>query len=584
MTGRVWKAAMTAGLMAALAPVPMASAAPPPAFGQYRPDAPFDGITSHSLYVPLRDGVKLAVRIDRPTRGGVVVDEKLPVIWHHSLSISQLTADGTGDRVSAVREMQTLARHGYVVVQVARRGNGQSFGSMRGYHDRNEAQDAFEMIDWLAKQSWSNGTVGMYGCSNTGDAVMHALSMRPPALKAVYAGCFSWHKYDPFRRGGIFAQWGTGPTRSLEADMAISPVDGDEAKTQLAIAARQHQASTPLFEMWKQLPYRDSFSSLVGSRFWSEGSAASYAQQIRLSGIPLYIQGGWRDELRDQAFTAWLNVPGARVVMGPWVHCDNRGFELLEEIQRFFDLHLKGKKTGLDQDAPIHYYTVNAAPGTEWRATSSWPLPDAQPQSWFLSPSGLSAKAGKAAAQSFPVRYDVACPNAGQGSTVQPCHVQGSGLSFAGAPLKAGVEVTGHPSVKLWVASSGKDANLFAYLEEVAPDGSVTVVTEGRLKASLRKTGQAPWAMPAGVVWHRAFAEDAQPLKPGTPVELDFSMMPTSYIFRPGHRIQITVTGSDHRERARGDAPPPTITLLGGRQHPSLVTLPVIPAKATPGR
>jgi predicted acyl esterase len=81
--------------------------------------------------------------------------------------------------------------------------------------------------------------------------------------------------------------------------------------------------------------------------------------------------------------------------------------------------------------------------------------------------------------------------------------------------------------------------------------------------------------MPAGVPWHRAFAEDAQPLTPGTPVQLDFAMMPTSYLFKPGHRIQITVTGSDHRERLR-DPAPTTITLLGGKGHPSQVTLPVI--------
>ena len=56
--------------------------------------------------------------------------------------------------------------------------------------------------------------------------------------------------------------------------MAIDPVAGDEDRTLLAIAARQHQDSTPLFEMWRGLPYRDSWSPLVASRFWEEGSIA----------------------------------------------------------------------------------------------------------------------------------------------------------------------------------------------------------------------------------------------------------------------------------------------------------------------
>ena len=95
--------------------------------------------------------------------------------------------------------------------------------------------------------------------------------------------------------------------------------------------------------------------------------------------------------------------------------------------------------------------------------------------------------------------------------------------------------------------------------------------------ASLRKTSPAPWPLPAGVPWHRAYAEDAHALTPGQPVQLEFEMMPTSWLFRPGHRIQITVTGSDHRERLR-DPAATTITLYGDKAHPARVTLPVIPA------
>ena len=107
--------------------------------------------------------------------------------------------------------MSTLANYGYVVVQVARRGNGPSFGQRRAYNDRTEAYDAYEVIDWLAAQPWSTGDVGIYGCSNTGDAAMHAITADNPHLKAAWAGCFSWEKYDGFLRGGILANWGTGP-------------------------------------------------------------------------------------------------------------------------------------------------------------------------------------------------------------------------------------------------------------------------------------------------------------------------------------------------------------------------------------
>ena len=229
-------------------------------------------------------------------------------------------------RASRPRQVSGLARHGYVVVQVARRGFGQSFGERRGYHDRNEAQDAYEITQWLAAQPWSNGVVGVYGCSNSGDAAMHAMSMRPPALKAVFAGCFSWHKYDAFRRGGIFAQWGTGPTRTLEEDMKVRPVDGDEGKVLLRKAAEEHQRATSLFELWKGMPYRDSYSPLVASRFWQEGSAANYLDQIRRSGAALYIMGAWQMNCAIKALSPISTSPALRIMLGPWLHCMNDDF------------------------------------------------------------------------------------------------------------------------------------------------------------------------------------------------------------------------------------------------------------------
>jgi uncharacterized protein len=572
-----------AGTAGAQAPVPPNAAAPQASFGQYKPAPAFREQIVSSLYLPLRDGVRLAVTIARPAQDGKPAPGRFPVIWHHTLSATQEPGDGTGPRAAGFRSIPRLTDYGYVVVQVARRGNGQSFGERRGYHDRNEAQDAYDVTQWLAAQSWSDGKVGIYGCSNTGDAAMHAVSMRPPALKAAFAGCFSWHKYDAFRRGGIFAQWGTGPTRRIDEEMKVAPVQGDESKALLRQAVEEHQRSTPLFEMWKGMPFRDSFSPLVGSRFWAEGSVANYADQVRRSQVAVYIVGGWQDELRDQGLITWLNVPGARIVIGPWQHCNNDGFALFEEAHRFFDKELKSIDTGLSSDPPIRYFTVNAAPGTEWRAARIWPVEGTLMQRFLLGAGGRlvdPARPRFGAATSFAVRYDVACPDAGTGPYAQPCHVQGAGLDFAGPPLALDTEVTGSGVADLWISADARDANLFAYLEDVAPDGSVRMVTEGRLKASLRSTAEAPWQIPAGIPWHRSHQADSAPLEPGRPVRLNFELMPTSWIFKAGHRIRIAVTGADYRERARDQAGlAKTIRVYVDSAHPSSVTLPLVPAR-----
>ena len=451
---------------------------------------------------------------------------------------------------------------------------------MRGYHDRNEAQDAYEIVEWLAAQPWSDGKVGVYGCSNTGDAAMHVMTMRPPHLKAVFAGCFSWHKYDAFRRGGIFAQWGTGPSRTIAQDMAIRSVDTDPEKRLLRQAAEQHQRATSLFELWKSMPYRDSWAPLMQSNFWAEGSAASYADQMRKSGAALYVAGGWRDELRDQGLIAHANIPGSRVIIGDWLHCQNDGFALVEEAHRYFDYWLKGIDTGIERDAPIHYFTVNAAPGSEWRGSSSWPVAGMRPLRFDLGRNRSLAPMGHAAPASpstLAINYDATCKGVGEGPLAQPCHPGAGGLSYAGERLARDTEVTGNGVVDLWISADGPDANVFAYLEDVAPDGTVRMVTEGRLKASLRATAAAPWAMIAGVPWHRSYGEDAVALKPGEAVKLSFELMPTSYLFKAGHRIQLSIAGADYRERARDMAALARhVTVLADTQHRSSVVLPIV--------
>ncbi|HWU04014.1 MAG TPA: CocE/NonD family hydrolase, partial [Novosphingobium sp.] len=422
MGAMVMPAAPALAQEAALVP-----SAAPASFGHYQPPRSFTEQVRSTFYVRVRDGTRLAVTVARPARNGVAVEGRFPVIWHHTLSATQEAADGTGPRASGFRSIPGLTDYGYVVVQVARRGNGQSFGTMRGYHERNEDEDAYEMIEWLAGQPWSNGKVAQYGCSNTGDAAMHALTVGNPHLKAVFSGCFSWNKYDAMRRGGIFAQWGTGPTRTVEQDMAIQPVDADKDKTLLHAAALEHQRATPLFELWKSIPWRDSWAPSVQSNFWAEGSVSSYADQVRRSGAAVYIVGGWRDELRDQGLIAHLNIPGSRILIGNWLHCQNDGFALVEEAHRFFDRWMKGIDTGIDAQDPVHYFTVDAAKpgGGEWRSARAWPLPQAQSVPFAITPAGLAQGGAvrSAFSRDFAVDYTITCPEGGSGSTVQPCHL-----------------------------------------------------------------------------------------------------------------------------------------------------------------
>lgn len=545
------------------------------AFGSYQGYAPpvADGMVRTSFYLPMRDGVRLAVDLYRPANNGRAVEGRYPVLWHHTVNRGSPPEDRPD--VSFVGGMTRLVRYGYVVAVVGRRGSDASFGARRGYHDRNEAQDAYAVTEWLAAQPWSTGAVGVFGCSNTGEAAMHVITTRPPSLRAAFAGCFSWNKYEGMLRGGIFANWGTGPTRTIEEDMRANPVDGDESRTLLRQAAEEHQQSTVLRDMWMSMPYRDSYSPLVGSRFWGEGSVSTYADQVRRSGVALYVVGGWRDDLRREGLVAFANVPNTYVVIGPWLHCQNNGFDLVSEAHRFFDHYLKGVDNGIERQPRIHYTTQNAGEGLVWRSTNTLPLANAQTRTFHLSQGSLRDRAGGAPTR-FQVNYQPACENALGGPMAQPCPQAANGPAFTSTPFTQDTEITGFPIADLWIVSSAPDANLFAYIEDVAPDGSATPVTDGRLRASLRAIAEPPYEY-LGLPWHRSFREDAQPLTPGEAANVRFDLFPMSHVFRAGHRVRVTIAGADYRERDRAVlTPAPSLQILSSRSRPSTISLPFV--------
>lgn len=568
-----------------LVATPAAYAQTASSFGRYAPTLQYKEAIVTSEYVTMRDGVRIAVSVTRPAIDGKPAPGRFPVIWHGSLDIrspngkgGKIVEDGTFGAFQGRYGMGSIVGHGYALVTIARRGSGASFGKRRGYQDRNEAYDAYEINEWAARQPWSSGKTAIYGCSNTGEAVLHAMTVLPPSLKAVFSGCFNWNKFDGFTRGGMIANWGTGPTRTLEEDMKSTPVDGDTGLKLLRAAAEEHQGASNLFDLMVSMPYRDSFSPLTFSRFWGEGSVSSYKPQLDSSKVATYIMGGWYDDFRQQGLISQANLPNRpKVIIGPWTHCSTKGYEELvaNEVLRFFDEQLKGIDTGSAGDAPIHYFTVNAPEGTGWRAAASFPLPGTQARTFHLGGGSLlAAKPGKTAATAFTVKREGKCPG-NDGAAAQPCHIAGNGASWS-MPVAADTEITGHPLADLWIVSDAADEHVFAYLEDVAPDGTVTVVTEGRLKASIRKTSEAPWNT-LGLPWQRGFEEDAQPLKAGEPARLQFAMLPASWVFRKGHRLQITVTGWDWRERQALNTQS-TIRILNDAQHRSTVTLPYAPA------
>jgi putative CocE/NonD family hydrolase len=117
-------------------------------------------------------------------------------------------------------------------------------------------------------------------------------------------------------------------------------------------------------------------------------------------------------------------------------------------------------------------------------------------------------------------------------------------LTFTSEPLPADLHVVGFPVVCLHLSTSGSDGAVFVYLEDVAPNGTVTYVSEGCLRFLHRATtGRAD---PTGLCVARSFARvDRLAVEPGRDLDLAVELLPIAALFRAGHKIRVALGGHD---------------------------------------
>jgi predicted acyl esterase len=564
-------AAMTLMLASAFAQAPARVSKP----GQYTgySTAGYDGVQRTSFYISMRDGVKLAADLYRPTKNGVPASEKLPVIWSHT----------PYNRRGRTTPMEALIKHGYNVAVVDFRGVYASHGSNKGYN-RGEwiepaRNDAYDVTEWFAKQSYSNGNIGMWGCSAVGGSQMQAATTRPPSLKAIIPQSAEFEPYPVWVLGGMASRQNIGtPTAEggtnqvAQRDRSAVAVDGPDGEAELAKAIASHAGN---FDSPGQLPYRDSVSSTVGIPWWMVTNPSAHLDALKRPGMGVMVTANWDEAgTRHGAFSTLRNLPAGQVkmIVGPGAHCGwnvalrDAGMDIDVEQLRFFDYWLKGVQNGVMQEDPVTYYTYNGPQGRQWQTARTWP-PQSRQTSYFLAAKALGTdKPAKSGTQSAPMVSSVRI------SSISVTTGEGS-VSYETQPLRSDTEVTGDPVVSLWISTAAADADVVAKIEDVAPDGKATSYQMlGGLRASVRKLGTAPYDN-RGLPWHPARQADVQPLKAGETVELKFALLPMSYVFKAGHRIRLTLFFTDP---SGGGAAAQAVTVHEGGRNASQITLPVV--------
>jgi len=576
-----------------------------------------------SQYVPVRDGTKLAVDIFRPSRDGKPVSEPLPLIWTLT-PYRRAVRLPNGKLATALEQMSwlsTILKHGYIVASVDIRGGGASFGFSQGAFSPEEAADAYDITEWFAAQPWCSGKIGMYGVSYQAITQYMAASTAPPHLVAIMPDMAMFDVYSFSYPGGVFQDdfirdW-SNLVKIMDTAAPAVPVDDDPNSKLLAEALKEHQKNRYAYEQAAQGKYRDDIEPGTSLRPNLDWSPHAYLKGIRENGarIAVYHVSGWFDMWPRDAITWFNNLSNPqKILIAPWSHSHDSAkgwketieplvgfvpkFDYAAEQLRWFDYWLKGIDNGIMTEPPIYYFTMGAPEGEAWKFARKWPLPEQKPTRFYFQagPSGSITSANDGLLAEKPPSNDsgqddyVVDYTTTSGTSTRWHNGRGGGfkytdvtandakaLTYTTAPLKANIEVTGHPVVHLWVASTANDGDFFAYVEEVDENGYSHYITEGVLRASHRKLGQAPYNY-MNLPYHRSFAEDVEPLSAGLPVELVFDLHPTSNIFDAGHRIRLTVTCADQPNfETPALSPAPTVSAYRNRQASSYVELPVIP-------
>ena len=146
-------------------------------------------IVDRDVMIPVRDGVKLAVDIYRPDAPG-----KFPVLLSQSMygkdtQMFETPPQPFGKSIFEASiecgDAYYYAKRGYAYVIADIRGSGHSEGIMEGMFSRKEGEDGHDMVEWLAKQEWCDGGVGLAGICYFSSMQLHTAAEAPPSLKCI---------------------------------------------------------------------------------------------------------------------------------------------------------------------------------------------------------------------------------------------------------------------------------------------------------------------------------------------------------------------------------------------------------------
>ncbi len=505
-------------------------------------DAPIamdDGVVLRAdVFRPMTSGRFPVILSYGPYAKGLAFQEGYKSAWMRMTKAYPETAQGSTNKYQSweLVDPEKWVPDGYVIVRVDSRGAGQSPGYLDVWSPR-EAQDLHDCIEWAGTQPWSSGKVGINGISYYAMNQWHVAPLRPPHLAAlcIWEGSSDYYR-ELARHGGILCdflerwsrrqvtsvQYGVGE-RGPRSAVTGDPVAGPETLPEQALADNRADVGSEALRRKTIDDYYRARTPEFGKIDVPLLSAANWG------GQGLHPRGNFEGYLAAGSKQKWLEVHGDTHFSHFYT---NYGVGLQK---RFFGHFLKGENTGWDQQPPVLLNIRRPGEKFTQRPESEWPLARTQWTPLHLHPIDHSLRRDESN-ETAELSYETS----------------GNGLTFLTPPLAQEMEITGPVAAKLFVSSDTSDADIFLVLRVFDPQGKEVVfigtndprtpVGLGWLRASHRKLD--PQRSRPYRPWHSH--DEAWPLTPGEPVELDIEIWPTCIGVPPGYRVGLTVRGKDY--------------------------------------
>lgn len=484
------------------------------------------------IQMPMRDGVSLSADHYAPTTPLPVptILIRSPYGRNSGHSLFGLLLAFFGHR---------FAERGYHVVIQDTRGRFDSGGAFNPYFNENE--DGAATLEWLCRQPWSTGVIGLWGGSYLG-IVQWLVAAENPAVKALVPSITSTqlHKIlypDGALDLGLTLRW-------LSLFQTLDRVRNNPLRWFTVLDDIERAIQPALLH----LPLEDADEIVLGERAdafrqWIEYDRADAAiwqenlDQMKLDqvNVPTHLMSGWYDfflrGLLDD-YAALVKAGRAPyLTIGAWHHfAAIISMADLREGLDWFDTHLKGEPQRV-REKPVRLYVMGA---NEWRDFDSFPPPATTKRYYLQSAEMLSTELPHAESQPDHYAYDPTDPTPAVGGAIfsvkggrvdnRALEARPDVLTYTTSPLKQPLEVIGRVRVELYAQSDLDHTDFFGRLCDVYPDGRSMNLCEGLFRVAPGKLEQQP----DGTLC----------------VEID--LWATAHVFKRGHAIRLQISSGAH--------------------------------------